>query len=201
MTSLEIAEMCNKRHDNVMRDIKEKLLPKISHLKNEESVFKVKTSTYENSRSKTYDMYVLNKYAANAFVANYKLEHAMLVVEHIHCLELKVEQQQKQLDIMKNIVWQVINGQAYISQEQALKMSGIKHPRLFMKYLKGSTKFYDSVVNEREFLKYKQCNKHGDRWWKFTKEGFQWLLDGQTKLNDWVERQKDLEKQRKVLPC
>ena len=200
MTSLEIAEMCGKRHDNVIRDINSKLMPKISLLKNEESVFKVKTGTYENNRGKVYDMYVLNKYAANAFVANYKLEHAMLVVEHIHKLELQVEEQQRQLDIMKDIVWEVINGQAYLSQEQSLKMAGIKHPRLFMRYLKSNERFYSSVVFERNLLKHHQCNAQGGRWWKFTKEGFQWLLEGKDKLNNWVEVCKEREKQSKLLP-
>ena len=200
MTSLEIAEMCNKNHQHVRRDIREKLLPKLSLSENGQSVFKVKTGTYENNRGKVYDMYVLNKYAANAFVANYKLEHAMLVVEHIHKLELQVAEQQRQLDIMKDIVREVINGQAYLSQEQSLKMAGIKHPRLFMKYLKSNERFYSSVVYERNILKHHQCNVHGGRWWKFTKEGFQWLLEGKDKLNNWVEVCKEREKQSKMLP-
>lgn len=110
-----------------------------------------------------------------------------------------LEKLEEELVIMKDIVWEVINGQAYIGQEQALKMAGIKHPRLFMRYLKSNEKFYNSVVNDRGLLKNHQCNKHGDRWWKFTKEGFQWLLQGKDKLNDWVGKCKVAEKQSKDL--
>lgn len=200
MTSLDIANMCEKKHFHILRDIREKLIPQIDESKNG-CIFSVKKTTYYDLYKREKESYTLNKYAANALVANYKMKHAMLVVEHLHALECKVQEQQRQLEVMKNIVWEVINGQAYISQEQALKMAGIKHPRLFMRYLKSSSNFYDSVVNERNFLKNHQCNKHGDKWWKFTKEGFQWLLQGKVHLNDWVEKCKIIEKQNKQAPC
>lgn len=201
MTSLEIAELTGKEHRRVRQDIKEKLLKEISLHESVQSVLSVKTDTYVNGRGREYEVYVLNKFSVNALMSTYSMEHAVKLVMHIHELELQVAEQQRQLEIMKDIVWQVINGQAYIGQEQALKMAGIKHPRLFMKYLKGHSKFHDSVVYERNLLKYHQCNQHGDKWWKFTKKGFQWLLDGRDILNNWVEDQKALEKKRSKLPC
>ena len=104
-------------------------------------------------------------------MANYELEHAVKVVAYIDKLETENTRLEEENRIMKDIVWEVINGQAYIGQEQALKMAGIKNPRLFMKYLKSNERFFNSVVFERQLLREHQCNKHGDRWWKFTKAG------------------------------
>jgi len=201
MNSLEIAELVGKRHDNVVRDIRTKLLPEISLLKNEESDFIVNTSTYTNSRNKEYEMFILNKNATNALVANYKMNHAIKVIQHIIHLEKELERKEKELSIMKDIVWDVVNGQKWVSQEQALKMAGVKHPRLFMKYLKGHQTWMNDLVFNRQYLMERQCNKHGDRWWKFSQEGFRWLLDFKSDINAWVEKQKVLEKERKVIPA
>ncbi|MCP4320737.1 MAG: hypothetical protein GY787_02525 [Alteromonadales bacterium] len=146
-------------------------------------------------------MFILNKHAANALVANYKMSHAIKIIQRIIELEVTVVEQQRQLEVMKDIVWEVINGQSWIGQEQALKMSGVKHPRLFMKYLKGNTKFYEDVTTNREYLSARQCNQHGDRWFKFSREGFQWLLDSKSKINGWVEEQKVIAKNKNKLPC
>jgi len=208
MTSLEIEKETGIQHNKIMRDVRDKWLQEfplnqsnISLSKIGQSDFVVKLSSYTNSRGKDYPMYIFNKQAVNAFMANYRLEHAMKIVAKVDELEQELVAKQKEIDMMKSIVWEVINGQAYIGQEQALKMAGIKHPRLFMKYLKGNQKFYDSVVFERDILKNHQCNQHGDRWWKFTKEGFKWLLDGRDILNGWVEKQKNIEKSNNKLPC
>lgn len=207
MTSKDIEREAGIRHDNILRDVKTKWLDKyplndqgISLLKIEESVFIVESIFWEN-RGKSYPAYRFNKNAANAFMANYKLEHAVKVVAYIDKLETENTRLEEENRIMKDIVWEVINGQAYIGQEQALKMAGIKHPRLFMKYLKSNERFFNSVVLERQLLREHQCNKHGDRWWKFTKVGFEWLLEGKTKLNSWVDKQKIIEKNASHLPC
>ena len=207
MTSKDIEREAGIRHDNILRDVKTKWLDKyplndqgISLLKIEESVFIVESIFWEN-RGKSYPAYRFNKNAANAFMANYKLEHAVKVVAYIDKLETENTRLEEENRIMKDIVWEVINGQAYIGQEQALKMAGIKHPRLFMKYLKSNERFFNSVVLERQLLREHQCNKHGDRWWKFTKVGFEWLLEGKTKLNSWVDKQKVIEKNASHLPC
>jgi hypothetical protein len=199
MTSKDMERETGIRHDNIMRDVKNKWLSKhpldddgVSLLKIEGSEFIVKTDTYTNSRGKVYPLYIFNKNAANAFMSNYKIEHSVKVVAYVNHLEKELLLKEKELSIMKEIVWDVINGQSYIGQEQALKMAGIKHPRLFMKYLKGNERFLDSVMLERNYLSRKQCNKHGDSWWKFTKEGFQWLLSSKDKINAWVESQKKL---------
>lgn len=168
MTSLEIAELTEKEHRNILRDIRNKVLPEISLLKNEQSIFEVKTSTYTNSRGKEYEMFLLNKHAVNALMANYSVKHAVSLVLHINNLEQELVQKEKELSIMKDIVWEVINGQNWVGQEQALKMAGVKHPRLFMKYLRGNETFYNDLVYNREYLQRKQCGPTSFCW-KFSK--------------------------------
>ncbi len=100
------------------------------------------------------------------------------VYDHIVGLE-------EQAMMMKNLVWRVINNKAYLGREYALKSAGVKHPRLFMKYLRSNSKFYEDVY-DRGFLK----NQHVSADTKvemFTKEGFQWLLSSVDKVNGWVE--------------
>ena len=112
-----------------------------------------------------------------------------------------LEAMEEGIAAIKDIMWEVINGQAYVSQEQALKSVGVKHPRLFIKFLKSNKAFYNSVVFERQLLSERQCNKHGDRWLKFTKAGFQWLIDEKVKIDLWVEEQKVIQKNAGKLPC
>lgn len=207
ITTLDIERETGIDHNKVMRDVRDKWLTKFplnsdgfSLSKIGQSDFIVESITYINSRGKEYPAFKFNRNAANAFMANYKLEHAMKMVDYIVSLEAENLRLEEENRIMKDIVWEVINGQVYIGQEQALKMAGIKHPRLFMKYLKANDKFYDSVVFDRNLLRNHQCNKHGDRWWKFTKEGFQWLLSGKDTLNAWVEKQKVIARQAEKVP-
>lgn len=206
MTTKDIERETGIQHNKIMRDIRDKWLKLypinvegISLSKVGQSDFIVKTGSYINSRGKEYPLYILNKNAANAFMANYKIGYAQLVIDYVNKLEQELIYKQEELDVMKGIVWEVINGQSYVAQEQALKCAGVKHPRLFMKYLKGHTKFYEDVMFTRNYLESRQCNKHGDRWYKFTREGFKWLLSKRDDINDWVEKCKVLEKQRKEL--
>lgn len=197
MTSLEIAEVTGKEHFHIMRDYRDKMLPLLTKedASKNGGIFKVKEISYLDKYEREKPALCFNKYAANAFMANYKLEHAMAVVTHLNTLENKVVQQQEELSVMKNIVWTVINGQNYINQTQALKMAGVKHPNLFMRYLKDNKKFHEDLIYERCFLVNKQVGKTGmDRCWRFTKDGFKWLLTNRENINDWVEKQKAARK-------
>lgn len=189
MTSLDIAQLTGKAHKHVNETIKKKVLPALEVGREfDPSLFLIETGTYKDSSNRLQNMYILNKHSANALVSYYDFSFACKVINHMHTLEQELETKQKELDLMKSIVWEVINGQAWISQEQALKMSGVKHPRLFMKYLKQHTTFLADVVNKREFLQPRQCNKQGDIWWKFSKEGFKWLLEKKEEINVWVDK-------------
>lgn len=196
VSSLVVADKFNKRHADVLRTINKQVLPNISKGFAERNfAFTKKFNKLANRETEfcnlTKDGFMM---VAMSLTGKESYFWKEAFVEEFNRLELENQ-------VMKDIVWEVINGQAYLGQEQALKMAGIKHPRLFMKYLKGNSKFYDSVVYDRNLLKHHQCNKHGDRWWKFTKEGFEWLLEGKEKLNSWVEVQKQREKELSKLPC
>ena len=215
MTTLEIAELTNKLHKNVLTDVRsviEKINElesepvKIGELKSKPSSFtglksQLSESSYKDSTGRSLPMMVLSKDLVNVLMCGYSVEHAIKVINHINHLELENEHLSQGIAAIKDIMWEVINGQAYVSQEQALKSVGVKHPRLFIKFLKSNKAFYNSVVFERQLLSERQCNKHGDRWLKFTKAGFQWLIDEKVKIDLWVEEQKVIQKNAGKLPC
>ncbi|MGL5426641.1 MAG: Rha family transcriptional regulator [Cetobacterium sp.] len=83
MTSLQVAELTGKRHDNVMRDIEdesEKLGVEISQLIFEES-------DYLNERGKTYKVYNLSKKGALQLGARYDAKTRFKMIEKIEELE------------------------------------------------------------------------------------------------------------------
>ena len=192
MTSLEIAEITGKEHRRVRQDIKGKLLQEISLHESVQSVLKVETSTYTNTRNKEYEVYKLNNYAVNALMSTYSMEHAISLVMHMKNLEDKLEEKQKELDLMQSIVWEVINGQSWIGQLQCLKMAGIKHPVLFMRYLKENPTFLKSVLESNKLQERRVGKDASDRCWKFSQEGFKWLLSSRDTANIWVQDQKAL---------
>ncbi|CAH9012071.1 putative Rha family transcriptional regulator [Vibrio phage 424E50-1] len=152
MTSLDIAELTGKAHRRIRQDIKSKLLSEMSLHESVQSVLTVNTGTYRNERGRDYEVYILNSYAVNALISTYSMEHAVKLVMHIHKLELKVAEQQKQIDIMKDIVWKVIKNKSYIGRMYALQSAGVKHPRLFLRYLRENSKFYEDTY-KRGLLK------------------------------------------------
>ena len=198
MTSLEIAELTGKKHFHVLRDIREKLVPKLPEKdasKNGFILFTVKSDTYEDTYKREKELYVLNKHSVNALMANYSIEHAMTLVTHIYTLEQELIKKEEEITVMKAIVWKVINEKSYISREYALKSAGIKHPRLFMKYLRGNKSFY-KTTHDNGYLKEQHVSAE-TKVEMFTKKGFKWLLESQEKANTWVEEQKVLWKKTK----
>jgi hypothetical protein len=137
-------------------------------------------------------MFTLNKNSVNAFMANYSVQHAMSLVRHINVLEQELEAKQKEVDLMQSIVWEVINGQSWIGQNQAIKMAGITHPVLFMRYLKENTSFLNSVIKDNRLQERRVGKNASDRCWKFSQDGFKWLLSSRDTANIWVQDQKAL---------
>lgn len=88
---------------------------------------------------------------------------------------------------LQSVVYQVIKGQKYIAQEQALKCAGITHPRKFMKILKENELWLNNVM-EQGYLEYKTVNSHKDKAWKFSQKGFEWLVDNCDKANSLVDK-------------
>ena len=121
------------------------------------------------------------------------------VYDYIEKLEEEAVEQQRQHDLMKDIVWKVIKDKSYLGRIYALQSAGVKHPRLFLRYLKENGKFHTDV-HERGLLKHQYVSPN-TLVEMFTRKGFEWLLANKGNLDTWVEKQKVLEKQRKVLPC
>jgi hypothetical protein len=160
---------------------------------------RVNTSTYSNERGRNYEVYVLNRYAVNALLSTYSMEHAVTLVMHIHKLEMEKFKLEEENRIMKDIVWKVIKNKSYLGRIYALQSAGVKHPRLFLRYLRENGKFY-ADVHDRGLLKHQHVSPN-TLVEMFTRKGFEWLLENKGNLDVWVEKQKVSEKQRKVLPC
>ncbi len=69
MTTLEIAKLTGKRHKNVLRDVKEKLIPVLGGLSFEPSS-DVEETTYLSTQNKPLPMYTLQKRAVHALMCN-----------------------------------------------------------------------------------------------------------------------------------
>ena len=193
MTSLEIAEITGKKAKHVNETIRNKLIPALEVGRDfDPSNFTVKLSTYKDSLNRTQNMFTLNKYAVSALVSYYDLSFACRVVNYTKELEQELETKQKEVDLMQSIVWEVINGQSWIGQNQAIKMAGITHPVLFMRYLKENPTFLKSVLESNKLQERRVGKNASDRCWKFSQDGFKWLLSSRDTANIWVQDQKAL---------
>lgn len=83
MSSREIAELCEKRHDHVLRDI-EKMLADIAHPKFGVSDF---TSTYIDSTGRSLKEYRLPKDLTVTLITGYRADLRYKVVKHLEALE------------------------------------------------------------------------------------------------------------------
>ncbi|QXN60138.1 hypothetical protein KUA24_71 [Vibrio phage HNL01] len=102
-------------------------------------------------------------------------------------------------DKIRNMVWENLNGMKVVNQRTALQIAGIKRPIVFMRELRRREKSFQKLQDERKIVM--QTYAQGKWTPRFTHEGFQWLLEKQEDMNDWVEKCKQVEKDRKKLPC
>lgn len=91
MTSLDIAEVTGKRHDHVMRDIRNE----INELGKEISRPIFGESTYKNGRGREYPCYMLNKKGAMQLALKYDAKTRHRVIERIEELESQQTQMEK----------------------------------------------------------------------------------------------------------
>lgn len=90
MTSLEIAELTGKRHDNILRDIKEQLGQLGGLLKFEQ--------TYTHPQNKqTYKMYRLPKREVLILISGYSVQLRAKIIDKLEELEKQVKTQTPQL--------------------------------------------------------------------------------------------------------
>lgn len=93
MTSVEIAELTGKRHDNVMRDIRkmlDEIYPDVNLLKTEEPELRYIRRRFTDSRGKRQPMYRLDRKHTFILVAGYSVQIRAKCYDHIQMLEQKV---------------------------------------------------------------------------------------------------------------
>lgn len=91
MTSLELAELIEKRHDNIVRDIRSEI-GKLG----DNSLLIFEESNYEN-RGKKYPMYILNKEGVQFMASTYDSVTRLKVIQHMNKLETQLREQQPKL--------------------------------------------------------------------------------------------------------
>jgi phage regulator Rha-like protein len=195
MTSLEIAELTGKEHRRVRQDIKEKLLQEISLHESVQSVLSVNTSTYKNERGREYEVYVLNRYAVNALLSTYSMEHAVKLVMHIHKLEMENFKLQEENRKLNDMIAQTFKDKAWVAQEFGAKAAGIEHPRKFVEFIKSNSKAYEWMMKKGYFDHRRVGKKTTDKAYMWSQAGFQYLVQSKDKLN---ERTKELMKLQKL---
>ncbi len=178
-------------HKNILQKVNTKLLPLIGGLNFQPtSIFTVKESTYLDKSKRDSTMYILNKWAVNALMANYSLEHAMVIMQHMYELEHILMQRPQW-------VFDAVTGSNYLSQHIGLKCAKIKHPNLLMKHFRtDSALLYEAGSQHKTgvewligqgYLCYKTINQHKDKAYRWTTVGLEWLQDHSTELNERVE--------------
>ncbi|HBQ3887512.1 TPA: Rha family transcriptional regulator [Klebsiella pneumoniae] len=107
MTSLEIAELTGKRHDNVIRDVR-KMLEELNALKTEA----VNEETYKDAKGETRTLYRLDRKHTFILVAGYSVQLRAKCYDYIQMLEqkiLRLEDQQKRAAVQsanrRGVTW------------------------------------------------------------------------------------------------
>jgi len=96
MTSLDIAEVTGKRHDNVMSDIRKE----IKELGEETSLLIFKESTYKNSRGREYPCYEFGKDGAMQLALKYDAKTRYEVIKYVERLEQRTNKPQSIEDLI-----------------------------------------------------------------------------------------------------
>ncbi|MHC1826456.1 Rha family transcriptional regulator [Klebsiella pneumoniae] len=107
MTSLEIAELTGKRHDNVIRDVR-KMLEELNGL----SFEGVNEETYKDAKGETRTLYRLDRKHTFILVAGYSVQLRAKCYDYIQMLEqkiLRLEDQQKRAAVQsanrRGVTW------------------------------------------------------------------------------------------------
>lgn len=104
-----------------------------------------------------------------------------------------LEELEQTLETVKDIAWEAIEGRNYIGQSLGLKLAGIKHPTLLIRYGQEYTNARKELFESNRIV-CKTINRHGDTQWRITQDGFEWLCMNRERCNDFVERVKNARK-------
>lgn len=135
MTSLEIAELTGKRHDNILRDIKEQLGQLGGLLKFEQ--------TYTHPQNKqTYKMYRLPKREVLILISGYSVQLRAKIIDKLEELEKQVRNQTPQLP------------QTYLEALESLVESEKRNQALQAKIEEDKPKveFFDAVADSKDAI-------------------------------------------------
>jgi len=144
MSSLEIAELTGKRHDNVMADIV-KMLTELDILKTQG------ISIYRDSMNRKQECYNLDKRLSHILVAGYSIPHRAAIVDRWLQLESQAVQPQPSLpDFSKP--WEA--ARAYADKSEALYLEERKNDQLKLELVKVEQKVAEQapIVIEHELL-------------------------------------------------
>lgn len=105
-----------------------------------------------------------------------------------------LEKLEEENQVLKSIVWQVINGKNYLPQELGAQAAGIEHPRLFMKYIKQRENVLKWFM-DKNLLEHKRVGKTAqDTAWRWTQSGFKYILSNRQHLNARVKEMHEQER-------
>lgn len=108
-----------------------------------------------------------------------------------------VEELEKQRDLLLNVVYEVVNGKAFLGQEFGCKCADIKKPRKLIQFLKEDEVAF-AVLQEKGLFTYRQVGKKNtDRVWTWSRNGFKWLVNNRDRLNSKVEELIIIEQAKK----
>ena len=125
MTSREIAELCEKRHDNVMADCRKLADFYAQTYSPEKSGEFVKSTTYTDSTGRGLPCFELNKQACLDLVTGYSLPHRHAVNRHWQELEAE-KAQPKELSRLEILKLAMESEQARIEAEKMLSLAAPK---------------------------------------------------------------------------
>lgn len=189
-TTLLMADKFGKLHKNVLRDVESKILPNLSREFTElnfELCFK--NNDLQNGKPQKYYNLTKDGFSMVAMSMTGKEAYAWKEAFIKEFNRLEEENQ-----VLKSIVWQVINGKNYLPQELGAQAAGIEHPRLFMKYIKQRENVLKGFV-DKNFLEHKRVGKTAqDTAWRWTQAGFKYLLSNRQHLNTRVKEMHEQER-------
>lgn len=149
MTSREIAELTDKEHKHVMRDIRDM----ISNLNSPNLDSSYKSTTYEGSNGIPYKQYELDKDLTLTLVLGYDVNARYKVVKRWQELEQEKVTQQPQEQPNQNLLPVEIAGSTFKSLLEIAELSGLSKNPSLLKANSGTAKatgidFYDLMQIE-----------------------------------------------------
>lgn len=188
-TTLLVADKFGKRHADILRSINKQVLPNISSdFAQRNFAFTKKFNELANRETEHYNL-TKDGFSMVAMSMTGKEAYAWKEAFIKEFNRLEEENQ-----VLKSIVWQVINGKNYLPQELGAQAAGIEHPRLFMKYIKQRENVLKGFV-DKNFLEHKRVGKTAqDTAWRWTQSGFKYLLSNRQHLNARVKEMHEQER-------